>query len=160
MIRTLTAALAAVAFGTGAHADSVAQANKAAVLAVFEAFETGDLATLERSFATDGVIMVGFQTRERGGPYTAFRDAAPFPGSLTEVEVEVETIFAEGDHVAIQSVICGNHAAPILGFAPTGKRLCGRYTNLYRLEDGVIVHNTVGVYRDQLREQLEANAAE
>ena len=150
-----------LAVGLGGCATSAATReearNKDIVLAVFAAFETGDLATLERYFAVDGDIVIGLDGRKRGGPYTKFSDAAPFPGALTDVEVTVENIFAEGDYVAIQSVICGNHAAPILGVEPTGKRLCARYTNLYTLADGKIIANSVGVYRDQLLRQLESD---
>ena len=133
--------------------------NTAIVLEVFEALGSDDLATLEKYFAQDGDVVIGLETRKRGGPYETFRDAAAFPGSLDNVEVDVERILAEGDEVAIQSKICGDHAEPMLGFEPTRKRVCARYINLYALRDGVIVNNTVSVYRDQLREQLEANAA-
>lgn len=132
--------------------------NKQIILDVFAAFETKDLDTLEKYFAQEGDIIIGLNSRKRGGPYTNFRDAAPFPGSLENVSVTIENIFAEGSNVAIQSVICGEHAVELLGYAPTGKQLCGRYTNLYLLKDGLIVSNTVGVYRDQLIEQLEENA--
>ena len=124
----------------------------------FEALGSDDLATLERHFDRDGDVILGLETRKRGGPYATFVEAAPFPGRLDNVTVEVETILAEDDQVAIQSLICGDHAAELLDFEPTGQRLCSRYLNLYTLKDGRIVSNAVGVHRDQLREQLEANA--
>lgn len=138
----------------------LAARNKAIVLEVFDALGSDDLATLERLFTVDGEVILGQRTRTRGGPYASFREAAAFPGSLDEVRVEVEAIVAEGDQVAIQSLICGLHVEPILGFAPTGKQLCSRYLNLYRLVDGKIVSNSVGFHRDQLIEQLEANRAD
>ena len=139
---------------------SVSERNKAIVLEVFDALESGDLQTLEKYFATEGDVILGLETRKRGGPYTSFRDAAAFPGSLHDVSVEVEHILAENNHVAIQSLICGKHAETILGFEPTGKQLCSRYINLYVLEDEKIISNSVSVYRDQLIEQLEANQQE
>ena len=131
--------------------------NKAIVLEVFDALQSGNLDVLEQYFATDGAVILGLETRERGGPYSTFRDAAAFPGSLTDVTVEVEHVLAEDDKVAIQSLICGNHAETILGFEPTGKQLCSRYINLYVLEDEKIISNSVSVYLDQLTEQLQAN---
>ena len=139
---------------------SVSERNKAIILEVFDALESGDLQILEKYFATDGDVILGLETRERGGPYSSFRDAAAFPGSLSEVTVEVEQVLAEGERVAIQSLICGKHAETILGFEPTGKQLCSRYINLYVLEDEKIISNSVSVYRDQLIEQLEANQQE
>ncbi|MEM8695522.1 MAG: ester cyclase [Pseudomonadota bacterium] len=157
----LIALSAAIGLATAAPAaDTDTETNRAIILEVFEALESGDLATLERYFATDGDVILGLESRERGGPYSSFRDAAAFPGSLTDVSVTVEYILAEDDKVAIQSLICGDHAAPILGFEPTGKQLCSRYINLYVLEDGMIISNSVSVYRDQLIEQLEANRDE
>ena len=134
------------------------QRNTEIILEVFEALGSDDLATLERHFDRDGDVILGLETRKRGGPYATFVEAAPFPGRLDNVTVEVETILAEDDQVAIQSLICGDHAAELLDFEPTGQRLCSRYLNLYTLKDGRIVSNAVGVHRDQLREQLEANA--
>ena len=150
----VAALLATIAGCATAPESALEQRNKAIVLEVFAALESGDLATLERYFATDGAVIIGLTERQRGGPYATFREAAPFPGALSDVVIEVENIFADGDYVAIQSVICGNQVQPLLGIEATGKRLCSRYTNLYRLENGRIVSNTVGVYRDQLREQL------
>ncbi len=131
--------------------------NTQVVLDVFKAFETRDLAVLKRSFADEGTIQIGLTDRPYGGPHETFEAAAPFPGALEGVTVEVEKILAEDDEVAIQSLICGAHAAPILGYEPTGKRLCSRYINLYVLKDGKIISNSVGLYRDQLTEQLEEN---
>lgn len=134
--------------------------NKEIILEVFRALENRDLATLERYFAVDGDFIIGHETRKRGGPYAVFEEAAPFPGALQNIRIEIEHIIAEDDKVAIQSVICGDHAREIWGYAPTGKRLCSRYLNLYRIEGGMIVSNTVGVHRNQLEAQLKANAGE
>ena len=163
--RIILAALAAFAPQFAATAPAFAEGqtgeekrNTEIVLEVFKALGSDDLETLERYFAIDGDIVIGLNSRKRGGPYETFREAAPFPGSLDNVAVEVEHILAEGDKVAIQSRICGDHAEALLGFEPTGKRLCSRYINLYILKDEKIINNSVSVYRDQLREQLEENA--
>lgn len=143
-----------------AAANDVAAANKVIVEAVFNALGSEDLDTLNRTFDPDGVTIFGREERRRGGPFATFAEAAPFPAALENVVVTVESMIAEGDEVAVRSTICGDHKAPLLGFAPTGKQVCARYLNLYRLEDGVIVSNAVGVHRDQVRAELEANAAE
>lgn len=156
----VAAALSAGCANAGADGLSAEESrNKEIILEVFKALETDDLAMLERYFAVDGDFVIGLERRKRGGPYATFQEAAPYPGALDKVQIDVERIIAEGDSVAIQSMICGDHAVEIQGFAPTGKRLCGRYLNFYVLKDGMIVNNTVGVHRDQLRAQLEANAA-
>lgn len=134
--------------------------NTQIIVEVFDALESGALEPINRYFKPDGATVFGLDERVRGEPRATFLEAAPFPGSLDNVSVEIEHILAEGDKVAIQSLICGDHTKTLLGFEPTGKQVCSRYLNLYVLEDGLIVNNSVGVHRDQLRAQLEANAAQ
>ena len=136
-----------------------AVANIALGRTVFEALETGDVDALNAIFAPDGESIIGSTIRSRGGPHETFAKAAPFPAALDERSVEVETIFADADHIAVQSMICGVHARELAGFAPTGKRICARYTNLYTVEEGRISRNAVGIDRN-LRPLLEANAKE
>lgn len=157
----LLAALALIAMILPARADRTPEEarNVEIILDVFGAFGIDDLETLEQYFAVDGTVIIGLTTRPRGGPYDTFMEAAPFPGRLDNVTVEIESLIAEGDSVAIQSVICGDHVEPLLGFEPTGKPVCARYLNFYVLKDEKIISNSVGVQRDQLRDQLEANAA-
>ncbi|MEO1241477.1 MAG: ester cyclase [Pseudomonadota bacterium] len=134
--------------------------NTQIIVEVFDALESGALEPINRYFKPDGATVLGLEERVRGAPRATFQEAAPFPGALENVSVKIEHILAEGDKVAVQSLICGDHTKPLLGFEPTGKQVCSRYLNLYILEDGLIVNNSVGVHRDQLRAQLEANAAQ
>lgn len=157
-ILSFLGALAPVSAALAQDQTAEEKRNTEIVLEVFEALGSDDLETLERYFAVDGDVVIGLNMRKRGGPYETFRDAAAFPGSLDNVVIDVEHVLAQGDKVAIQSRICGDHAEPLLGFEPTGKNLCSRYINLYILKDEKIINNTVSVYRDQLREQLEENA--
>jgi len=100
---------------------------------------------------------MGSQVRERGGPFEAFSGAAPFPAALDERKVTVESIFAEKNKVAVQSMICGIHSRELVGYKPTQKKVCGRYTNLYTLENGKIIENAVG-FDPQIRKTLEQNS--
>ncbi|MEL7538762.1 MAG: ester cyclase [Pseudomonadota bacterium] len=153
----LLAAAAALLGCASTPKEDTSARNRAIVLEVFDALESGDVDVLQRYFDPEGDVIVGLNVRKYGGPYQTFREAAPFPSALSDVTVDVERIFAAGDQVAIQSMICGNQAYTLLGIEPAGRRVCSRYTNLYVLRNGRIVSNTVGVYRDQIREQLEAD---
>ena len=135
----------------------IAAQNRAMGMRVFAALEIGDVVTLNQVFAPDGESIIGSTIRPRGGPHKTFAEAAPFPAALDNRSVEVETIFADENHIAVQSKICGDHARALAGFAPTGKRICARYTNLYTVENGFITKNAVGFDRD-LRPTLEKNA--
>lgn len=132
--------------------------NPALIRAVFAALERGDVQALNRAFDPQGVSLVGLESRPRGGPFASFAEAAPFPAALEPRSVKVESLIATGDQVAVRSLICGQHKQPMLDFAPTGREVCARYHNLYRIRDGRIVENAVGVDRSQIRAQLEQNA--
>ena len=134
--------------------------NAEIVRGVFRALETGDLAYLNKVFDPEGRVYLGLEARTRGGPFNTFAEAAAFPGALENVDVTVEELITEGDRVATQSVICGDHTkGPILGTPPTGKRICARYINVYELADGRITSNSVSVYADQIRNQLRGETA-
>lgn len=143
---------------TTAHAHATPADNKTLVIKVFDAMEKGDLDFINRAFDPKGVSIVGTEERPRGGPFKTFAEAAPFPAALSERSLKIEEILAEGDLVAVRSLICGNHAQKLLEFEPTGMRLCARYLNIYRISNGVIVSNSVGMNALQLRRALEANA--
>lgn len=132
--------------------------NKALVRKVYSALESGDVAVINQAFDPAGKSIVGLETRPRGGPFDTFAEAAPFPAALDERTVTVEELIAEDDKVAVRSEICGRHARPLLTFAPTGKRICARYLNIFTVKDGRIVVNAVGMDRLQLRQALEANS--
>lgn len=149
-------ALTAALITTGAHAAPAD--NKNLVIKVFDAMEKGDLDFINGAFDPKGVSIVGTEERPRGGPFKTFAEAAPFPAALSQRSLKIEEILAEGDLVAVRSLICGNHAQKLLEFEPTGKRLCARYLNIYRVSNGVIVSNSVGMNALQLRRALEANA--
>lgn len=143
----------------GDVSDYDAEKNKKLVLSVFEALENGDLALLNKVFASEGKSIIGSEERNRGGPFDTFAKAAPFPAALDKRDVKVESIFSEGNKVAIQSMICGVHARELVGYKPTGQKLCARYTNLYTIKDGRILENVVG-FDPQLRKTLESNNKE
>lgn len=140
------------------RAEVATEVNKALVRDVFRALESGDLDTINRAFDPAGQSIIGTEIRPRGGPHKTFAEAAPFPAALDDRKITIEQLLAEGDMVAVRSQICGTHARPLSGFAPSGKTVCARYLNLYTFKDGRIVANAVGVDRSQMRQWLDANA--
>lgn len=153
-MRSLLVALCLLGIETHA-ADSPAEANKKVIERVYGALQSGDVDVLNEAFDPEGRTHFGLVTRPRGGPFDTFLEAAPFPGALSDRSVTTEFIFAEGDRVAIRSLICGTHAAPIRGIAPTGRRICGAYINVFVLKDGRIIDNYVGTDREELMAQLQ-----
>lgn len=147
MTRSLSFALllcAAAPALAGDRTDSAEEANRASAIRVLEALESGDVSVLNEIFADDGTNHVSGQERPRNGPHKTFYEAASFVGALSNREVIVFETLAENDLVTVRSRLCGDHTeAPILGIEPSGRRICGHYTNIYRFKDGKIIDNYV-----------------
>lgn len=131
--------------------------NKQLVIEVFKALEVGDVDVLNRIFDPKGESIIGSTIRSRGGPHDTFAEAAPFPAGLENRSVLIESLFSEEKMVGVQSVICGVHVRTLAGFAPSNKRICARYTNIYTIENARIIKNAVGIDRDLLK-LLEENS--
>ena len=62
--------------------------------------------------------------------------------AFPDLAIRIETILAEGDHVAIHAWYEGTHKGELMGYTPSGKRLRFQVVSIDRLEDGKIVqHN-------------------
>ncbi|MCC6961554.1 MAG: ester cyclase [Dehalococcoidia bacterium] len=55
-----------------------------------------------------------------------------------DLRFEVDDIFGGDDRVAVRLRLEGTHLGPILGRAPTGKRVSVNQVNLYRFYDGKV----------------------
>ncbi len=64
--------------------------------------------------------------------FTKFREAFP------DLEVEVETMVADEEQVAIAYTVTGTHQGPFHGLAATGKKIKARGVQIARFEDGRI----------------------
>ena len=157
VLRMLLIGVIASSLPGTAFADQNIEKNKSLVRAVFAALESGNVKVLNRAFDPKGKSIIGSIERPRGGPFKTFAKAAPFPAALDKRSVDIESLIAEGNQVAVQSRICGIHARPLIGFKPTGKQLCARYLNLYTIKNGRIVVNAVGFDRELLK-KLKKNA--
>jgi predicted ester cyclase len=62
--------------------------------------------------------------------------------AFPDLEVRIESIIGEGDHVAMHAWYEGTHKGELMGYAPTGRRLKFQVVAMDRLVDGRIVqHN-------------------
>ena len=108
---------------------------KSVVLEYVDAFNRGDVAALERLFAPDALVygVLG------GGPVA---DALPIWRELHasfEIALEVQSIVAEGDAVAVRYVERGRSARPFRGGpAATGKSYEIAAMEWFLVKDGLI----------------------
>lgn len=103
-----------------------------------EAIVAGELDVLDEVFAAD---VVDHDPAPDQGPgpqgfkdfFSALRTAFP------DLEVEVEKLVADDDHVAIAYTLSGTHEGDFNGVDPTGKKVTARGMQIGRFEDGKIV---------------------
>lgn len=103
-----------------------------------EAIVAGELDVLDEVFAAD---VVDHDPAPDQGPgpqgfknfFSALRTAFP------DLEVEVEKLVADDDHVAIAYTLSGTHEGDFDGVDPTGKKVTARGMQIGRFEDGKIV---------------------
>ena len=74
-----------------------------------------------------------------------FRDA------LSDLDVTIDEIVAEGDRVAVATTTTGTHDGELFGLAPTGRRVAVTGIDLVRVDGKIVEHrgltDTVGLLR-------------
>jgi predicted ester cyclase len=133
---------------------NVAEANKNVVRRAFQAFNQGDLKTLNEVFDAKAVLhSPQGKDRLRGDPLTELKDACPMCAALSDRKIKVDLILAEGDLVAVRSTWSGRYSGTVRGTV-AGKDVSVVYTNIYRVAGGKIIENWAQVDGLSLVEQL------
>jgi len=128
-----------------------AEANKAAVQRMFEAYSQGRFDEARQLYAPNCKVQFGGRgsnVQESLSEAKGWKSAAP------DLVMSGEQISANGDTVTVNWVATGTHTGRGNGLKPTGKRVNVRGKSEFRFANGKIVeaHNTE--YRDQLYRQL------
>jgi ketosteroid isomerase-like protein len=106
--------------------------NAALIRRGFAAFATGDMETLDALFS-DGVVWTVAGRSPLAGTYTGKADVfGKFMAGLGErtggtLSIEIETVLADDDHVAVFSNHTASHA---------GRTLDARNVDIYTVRDG------------------------
>jgi len=74
-----------------------------------------------------------------------------FLDGLTEIEVTVDELVADGDRVAVATTTSGVHSGHLFGVAPTGRRVSVAGIDVVRVDGRIVEHrgltDTVGLLR-------------
>ena len=74
-----------------------------------------------------------------------------FLDGLSEIEVTVDDLVADGDRVAVATTTAGVHTGELLGVAPTGRRVEVTGIDIVRVDGKIVEHrgltDTVGLLR-------------
>jgi steroid delta-isomerase-like uncharacterized protein len=108
----------------------------------FEAIESGEAARLE------DLVHPEYRNWEAEGPGAPLRGAEAFAATIqnlntafSELRFEVERVVAEGDTVAVATVMHGVHTGPMRNLPATGQPFAQRQSHWYRVKDGRLIEH-------------------
>jgi steroid delta-isomerase-like uncharacterized protein len=118
----------------------------------FEALNREDVEAL-RQFWTDATVERFPDRTCRGAEEIAayFEDAL---ASLPDWHMDIVGLAEDGDDVFVQWRLTGTHEGPLLGIAPTGKRVAIDGIDHFVMRDGKVVSNFVVVDQLQYARQI------
>ncbi len=114
------------------------QENIAAQQSFGEAVNSGNLSRLRDIVAPDAVDHDPAPNQGMGPEgfiayFTELRTAFP------DLKIAVDHMVADDDNVAFAYTVTGTHDGPLMGFAPTGRKISARGMQITRFEDGMQV---------------------
>jgi predicted ester cyclase len=126
--------------------DDTLKQNKEVMRQMLEAYNTGDTEIVKKLLHPE----IKDRSREIG-----FEDGLRRAHAIKRVQTEIlrhedafpdkkfeeDFLVAEGDTVVLRWRFTGTHKGPILGIAPTGKRVHAHGTEVVRIKDGQIVEH-------------------
>ena len=132
-----------------------ADANRALVRRAFQAFEQGQVKTLNEVFDPKGPIHTPRgKVLLQDGPFTDLKDSCPMCARLSNRKITIDLIVAEGDMVAVRSTWGGRYSGTARGVTVADKDVSVTYTNFYRIASGKIAENWYLTDSLSLAEQL------
>lgn len=103
-----------------------------------EAVNSGNLDALTEVFAPN-VVDHDPAPDQGSGPEGFQTFFATLAGAFPDAHIELETLVADDDNVAIAYTLTGTHQGDFMEVAPTGKRIKARGVQIARFENGLIV---------------------
>jgi len=122
----------------------MSEANKAVVREVREeGYRAGSLHILDGKYTDDYVYHGPAMTESHHGLGALKEMLEPFLEALPDFQETVVEQVAEGDRVATRIEGSGTHRGPLLGVAPTGRRITWTAMSFCRFHDGRIAEEWV-----------------
>jgi steroid delta-isomerase-like uncharacterized protein len=113
--------------------------NKAAARAVMDAFNSGDLDSLDDVVAADSVDHDQYNPFAGEGREGLKKSIAMYRQAFPDLTMTIEDQVAEGDRVVTRWTATGTHQGELMGAAPTGKSSTVTGIGIDRFEEGRIV---------------------
>jgi steroid delta-isomerase-like uncharacterized protein len=130
----------------------VSEENKAAALAEFEIWGTGELDKLDALVAPDVIHHDPYDPYAADGLEGLKKSIALNRTAFPDIRITVEDQVAEGDKVTTRWTADMTHKGALGGVEPTGKRVTMSGTTIERFQDGKVVEawrsmDTLGLLR-------------
>jgi ketosteroid isomerase-like protein len=116
----------------------VFEENKNIVLRYYQEVRTVKNIDLADELLTPGFVSHPSLPTRPPGPESAKQEFQRLGTVFSEWEVEVHSVVAEGEEVALRATVHATHVGPFMGIEPTGKGVSGREMFFCRLEGGKI----------------------
>ena len=117
----------------------MSEQNKAAARKVFEAFNTGDVDSLDEAVAPDSVDHDPYNPHASEGVEGLKKTIAMYRDAFPDLRITIEDQIAEGDKVVTRWTGTGTHQGEVLGIPASGKTSTITGIGIDRFEDGKIV---------------------
>ncbi|MCU0506538.1 MAG: ester cyclase [Chloroflexi bacterium] len=132
-----------------------AQANRELILRFYgEVWNRGNVDVASEIFADDYVRHDPRQAAAQAGGRGQAKIAADFRRAFPDLELTVDVLVADDEHVAARWTMAGTHTGRWGGIAPTGRTVVYSGANFFRIRRGKVIE--IWNHRDDLglREQL------
>jgi steroid delta-isomerase-like uncharacterized protein len=113
---------------------TISEDNKAAVRACFEAASQGNFDAFESILTRDYVL---HPEGIRGADGLA-EMVSVYRSAISDLQVDVEHQFTDGDYVATRVTVRGTHDGDLMGTPPTGRKVAFSMLTISRCENGRI----------------------
>jgi predicted ester cyclase len=136
---------------------STQQEAKATVERLIKAINAHDLEAAAREATSDSVLVAPGDMTVRG-PQAIKEYNKNWISAFPDAKLDVKTIFASGNLVAIDAIFSGTHNGPLktpMGDVPaTGRKVKGEFVEIYEVDRGLIKHAHLMFDQVQLMTQL------
>src|SRR5512137_2280149 len=132
-----------------------AETNESVVLNMLQAIQKGEAGAVEKYFASNWVNHDPSLSPLKG--LDGARQLIALWSGFSNMSLTIEDTLSQGDRVAVRFRLSGTHSGPVLGIAPTGKKINITGTGIFKVVNGKATDNWVNFDSLGLLQQLGAD---
>lgn len=130
------------------------ETNENVIRNMLQAIQKGDTGAVEKYFAANWVNHDPSLPPLKG--LDGARQLIALWSGFSNMSLTIEDTLSQGDRVAVRFRLSGTHSGPVMGIAPTGKKINITGTGIFKVVDGKAADNWVNFDSLGLLQQLGA----